>query len=413
MQTRGPAQQRQVVFAPFVGGIRELGQQRLRGAAHTPCLRTVDAVAAHELVDRDGAHILMMAAPQQVVEHAQAQRAVSDVHAVDVEFGEHAQHDRQPARQHRDAVRLQPGKLDAVGVLGLDQRTLEALQSFARDAVVGRVVVHAVELDQLGQRARRAGRSHRLLPAGGAVLAHQHLDLAARGQLGLLHRIVVDVTAGEEGPAMRYATDVQALHQLGLVAAADDEFGRATADVHHQPVALAGGRIVRGAQIDQPRLFAPRDDFDREAERVLGLDQELGCILGDAQRIGRDRTHLVRRKVAQAVAEAPQRIDAAAPRGLVQVLVGRQASRQPHGLTQGVDLEDLARGAVGRGGLVHPPDHQAEAVRAHVDGGEQAWSVVHRVLGELVRVRCVARPGQVSRCGARAPEKYVLVMSAS
>ncbi|MCY1232082.1 hypothetical protein D9M72_445550 [compost metagenome] len=358
----------------------------------------------------------MVAASEQVVQHAQPQRAVGDIHALDIEFSKHAQHDRQATRQHRDAVRLEAGQLDAVRILGLDQRALEALQPLARDTVLGGAVVHAIEFDQLGQRARRARRADRLLPARGAVLAYQHLDLAARGQLGLLHRVLIDVAAGEELAAVRYAADIQAFHQLRLVAVADDELGRAAADIDHQAVALAGRGVVRGPEVDQPRLFAPGDHFDREAQRAFGLDQELGRVLGHAQRIGGDGAHLVGRELAQPVAEAPQRIDAAAPRGLVQVFVGRQAGGQADGLAQRVDLEDLAGRAIGGGGLVHPPDHQAEAVRTHIDGSQQAWGVVHRVLGGLVRVgvawrgRCTLVPWPA---GVRAREKYVLIMSAS
>ncbi len=198
----GPAQQREIVVAALIARLRELRQQAQRGTPHALRLGAVDAIAPHELVDRDGAHILMVRAAQQVVKHAEAQRAVGDVHPLDVQFGEHAQHDRQAAGQHRYAVGLQAHQLDPVGVFRLDQRALKALQPFACDAVLGRIVVHAVQLDQLRQRARRAGRAHRLLPAGGAILAHQHLDLPARRQFGLLHRVFVDVAAGEELPAM-------------------------------------------------------------------------------------------------------------------------------------------------------------------------------------------------------------------
>ncbi len=408
VQARGPAQQRQIVLAPLVGRLGKLRQQPLRGLTHTRGLGTVDAVAAHELIDRDRAHVLVMAAAEQVVQHAQPQRAVGDVHAVDIELGKDTQHDRQPTGQDGNPVGLQADQPHAIGVLGLDQRALEPLQPFARDAMLLRIVVHAVQLDQLGQRARRTRRAHRLLPSRAAVLAHQHLDLAARGELRLLHRIFVDIATGEELPAVRNAADIQRLHQLGGVAVADDEFGRAAADIDDQPIAGAGGRIVRRAQVDQPGLLAAGDHLDRKAERVLCLDQELGRVLGHAQRIGGDRAHLVRREFAQAVAETPQRLHAAAPRRLVQVLVGGQARGQPHRLAQRIDLEDLAD-RTGRGlGLVDAADHQPETVGAHIDGSEQAWSIVHRH-------SCLeTRTCGVALIAVRARhEEYVLAVSAS
>ncbi|MNT94819.1 hypothetical protein D3C71_2066770 [compost metagenome] len=85
------------------------------------------------------------------------------------------------------------------------------------------------------------------------------------------------------------------------------------------------------------------------------------------------------REVAQAVAKAAQRVDATPPGGLVEVFVRREAGSKPHGLAQGIHLEDLAGGAGGRGRLVHPPDHQAEAVGTHVDGGQQAGILCHCV----------------------------------
>ncbi len=319
-----------------------------------------------------------MAAAQQVVQHAQAQRPVGDVHAIDVKLIEDTQHDRQAAGQHRNAVRLEAAQLEAIGVLGLDQRALQALQPFARDAVLGALVVEAVELDQLRQRTGGAGRAHRLVPASRAVLLHQHLDLATRRQLGLLHRIIIDIAVRKEVATVRNATDVETLHQLGLVAVADDEFRGPAADVDHQPVALAGRCIVRRPEIDQACLFTARDHLDGETERGLRLDQEFLRILGHAQRIGRYRAHLPGLEVAQAVAEAAQGVDTATARRLVQVFILRKSGRQPDRFAQRIHLEDLAA-AVAAGGdrLVDTADHQPEAVGTHVDSSQQTGGGTH------------------------------------
>jgi hypothetical protein len=54
---------------------------------------------------------------------------------------------------------------------------------------------------------------------------------------------------------------------------------------------LRVGQGVRDAQVDQPRLFASGDDFDREAQRGFGLHQELRRILRHAQGVGGHGPH--------------------------------------------------------------------------------------------------------------------------
>ncbi|MNN68327.1 hypothetical protein D3C81_1840270 [compost metagenome] len=71
VQTRGPAQQGEVVVAALVRRIGELGEQFARGQPYPAGLRAVHAVAAHELVDGDRAHVLVVATAEQVVQHAQ------------------------------------------------------------------------------------------------------------------------------------------------------------------------------------------------------------------------------------------------------------------------------------------------------------------------------------------------------
>ena len=72
----------------------------------------------------------------------------------------------------------------------------------------------------------------------------------------------------------------------GASPSADDQFGAATADVHHQsPRVRLRQEHLRHAEIDQTRLFDAGDGFDRMAERLLGLGQKLSDIVGTARRV--------------------------------------------------------------------------------------------------------------------------------
>ena len=115
--------------------------------------------------------------------------------------------------------------------------------------------------------------------------------------------LLVHAAAWKEAQGIANATHVQRFHQLRLDSAANDELGRTAADVDHQALVIDRRQRVRRADVDQARLFAAADDLDRKAQRLLGQRQEIGGILGDAQRIGRYHAYRRRRKTAQAFTE--------------------------------------------------------------------------------------------------------------
>jgi len=57
----------------------------VRERRDAPRLRAVDAVAMRELADRHVAHVVMLAASEQVVQHAMPQRALRRIHAIDLQ----------------------------------------------------------------------------------------------------------------------------------------------------------------------------------------------------------------------------------------------------------------------------------------------------------------------------------------
>src|SRR5918994_1519151 len=116
------------------------------------------------------------------------------------------------------------------------------------------------------------------------------------------------------------------------------------------------------AEVDQPRFFAPGDDFDRKAERLARLAQELRRVSGDAQRIGADRAHGVARQPAQPLAEPGERLERARLAGAVEPLVLRQPGAELDLLAQRIERIHLA--------VDDAADQEMETVGTEVDSGE-------------------------------------------
>ena len=180
-----------------------------------------------------------------------------------------------------------PARSARVHVAGLDEVGAQAVEPRRRDDVLAEAVLP----DDFRERAHGAGGSQRLLPVAASESRHDRLQLVAGGEFGLLHRALRDLAVLEEAQAVGDAAHEQALQLLRPVARADDELGRAAADVHHQPLFARGGQLVRDPEIDQPRFFAARHHLDGEAQRRLGLPEESRRILRHAQGVGADGPH--------------------------------------------------------------------------------------------------------------------------
>ena len=159
------------------------------------------------------------------------------------------------------------------------------------------------------------------------------------------------------------AADLQRFELLRREAAADDELGRAAADVDDEARLGRGRQDVGDAVVDEPRFLVAGDDVDREAERALGLRQEVGRVGREAERVRRDGAHGRRMQPPDALAEAREAGDRGAPR------LGREAAA---GVETGADAQRLAP-RVEPVDLValDATDLEPKAVRAHVDDGER------------------------------------------
>ena len=120
------------------------------------------------------------------------------------------------------------------------------------------------------------------------------------------------------------------------------------------------------AAVDQARLFATRDDFDRLAERGLRTQQEGIAVLGLAQGLGGHRADLRRcqaLRAVQALGKALQASQAAFAGFVGEQAVAVETGAQAHAFLQVIDAPiDAAE---------HLADLKAETVGADVDGGER------------------------------------------
>ena len=179
-------------------------------------------------------------------------------------------------------------------------------------------------------------------------------------------------SVGEVAVGHGHAAHVQALHQARLKLVAEDEFGAAAADVHHQARFVAGDGLqrVRHAKVDETRLFAPANDLHLVAKRPLGRFEEFFAVAGHSQRVGAHHTHVLRWQVTYALTEALQASQGAVRHRWRKFVAGVQPFGQPHHFL--VPVHHLQAPVAGRRGLGGAPvagNDQVKAVGAEIKRG--------------------------------------------
>ena len=208
-------------------------------------------------------------------------------------------------------------------------------------------------------RTRGTGRH---LPAQRPEFLANRFQLQAHQQFRLAQAGFADPPVVEAGPAQADAAHLQAGQGLGFEFLADDQFGAATADIHHQPSTGNVGDAVRDPQIDQPRLFLTADDLDVVPQHLLGATQESGAVASLAQGVGTDNAQLFGSEMTQTLAETRQTVQSTLLRFLGQAVVVVQTTGQLHHFAQSVQHLHMAVG--------DPGDNQVETVGTQIDGGD-------------------------------------------
>lgn len=121
------------------------------------------------------------------------------------------------------------------------------------------------------------------------------------------------------------------------------------------------------AGINQPRLFAPGDDFDGETQCRFGLGKEICDVFGDAECIGCHGAHLLGAEAAQAFAEFCQAVQSLFLRGCAEVFLFVQTGGKTDHLFEGIDDFQLS--------VVVFANLEAETVGTQIDGGEDVCGI--------------------------------------
>jgi hypothetical protein len=142
---------------------------------------------------------------------------------------------------------------------------------------------------------------------------------------------------------------------------AQNHFGRAPADVHHQATLIGLRQQVRHTQVNEPGLFAPGNHFDRKPQNLFGLDQKHIPVAGLAQSLGRHSPDLLGLEARNPFAKAGQALPAPCHGVFAQVAFAVQAAALAHGFLDVFHAPELA--------CIHLSDLKAKTVGAQVNGG--------------------------------------------
>ena len=196
------------------------------------------------------------------------------------------------ADDHVDAARLETGIVTAAGDRLGRERAEDLLGGGARQAEVMDALALArvdAELDRAhrphrargaDQRLRVRGAGNRAVDVGEMVAHDRHRDAQLLGG----RRIGVQELLGEA-----HAADVDRDQAVGTVGA-DDELGRAAADVDHE-VRLGLGEPDRRARELEARLLLAAEELGPHAEQLLDRIEEVVAVGGVARRAGRGGAH--------------------------------------------------------------------------------------------------------------------------
>ena len=303
------------------------------GVRHAVGLAEGNVVALLELRNGLFAHVFVQAAADEVVEHAVAQGGIGYGHGLHTQFFKHSQHHSQTAGEYFQPVCLQSGKFGLFHAAGFADALHQFFHAGVADGFFG---VAGFGRQYVADGFCRAGSTDGEIPTGILICFGDALYFGAGGGDGRLKDFFVDFVL-EKTHAVGYAAQRQAFGTHGLDVAADDEFRRTAADVHHQHFVAVRRQGMHHAGVNQACLFASGDDFDGEAQCGFGLRDEFGNVFCHAEGVGGDGAHLFCGKAAQAFAEFGQAGEGALARGFVEIFFVVQSGGKAHHFFNRID----------------------------------------------------------------------------
>src|SRR6185503_4583539 len=302
VQTRGPDQQLAITRLRELPCARDLLEQGSGRCLDAHGLLHVHVVAPLHRPNRPLARVLVMEAPEHVVEQPLAQSTVADVETLDTQRAQDLREYCHAAGENRSAVGAETRQAELIAASHLDELLDDGFHGGGSDAALDQAELAR----NVARRADCPRRTDRSLPTFAPKRRSDRPKLEAYGEARTIETFRTELAVVEVRFTDADATNVQTLEMLRLVALADDELRAAAADVDDEVRAAGRLCVMRNAEIDEARLFDARDHFHRMPERVLGLREETGGVSRLAQRVRANDAHLMRAHVAQALTETPQ-----------------------------------------------------------------------------------------------------------
>ena len=308
MQLNGPAELAQQPVQLDRGVLAaKLAQQQARHLADPQGLRLVDAEPARQPLHGGGADVgFAVLALQQVVQRAMAQRPLRRVQLLDLQQVEHCLQHADAAADHGPPVVLDAVQAQLVGRASREQAVMQPRQ--ARPVDDARRV--ASRGQHVGHRADGAGRAVSHVPFARSVGAQRFVQHGLGGHFGPCKRGLGELAVGEVLHGPGHTAHPIAFRHVGGEALAQDQLGRAAANVHHQPALVRLRQQVGHALIDQARFFPAGNHVNRKAQDGVGPGQESVAVARLAQGLGGDGANLGLRQAGQAFAEPRQAVPA-------------------------------------------------------------------------------------------------------
>ncbi len=357
VQPRGPGEELPVLGLAQAPAVPELLQPGERRPLDPVGLGGIDPVLLDEALDGTLPRVLVPCPADEVVEDSFAEGTRRWLHGLDAESVDDAPQDRDPAGEDRGAFGGEARERELRDPTRLHHRPLELFQRLPLDARAESTVSNNVGDDD--DRSRGAVG---LVPAQVLEPVLDGLKLDPGGGLGRFHVLGRDHPVGKEVLGVRDASHEEARRPQGVETLTDDAFGRAAADVHHQPTFPREGKGVRDAEVDEPRLLLSGDDLDVMSQGRRRFSQHGAGALHLPEGVGPHRPHLFGRDVAKPLPEFEERLHGALEDLVAQRLIFLEPGRETDSLAEAIDLVHF---------VVHEPRNlHVKTVRAEIDGGE-------------------------------------------
>ena len=230
VQQRGPVQPLRGRFAIQLRRELVLVEQGIQRLLNQPGMLDLDMVALGQRSHGSIADVLVVDAPQQIVQQAFTQGAVRNPHGFDAQRHEAGLNDGQTARETGIPFRVKVGKIGFVQLARENDGLHQALQSLRRDAIPA----PAPADQQFMGGPQGAGRANGLIPLRTLEHMLKRFELALRIQQRPLEALGADAAVGEVGHAHGDAAHAQALLLHRRAIDADDVLRAAAANIHNQ-----------------------------------------------------------------------------------------------------------------------------------------------------------------------------------